>query len=294
MRWLILTLVAAITPLVARVAAQAPNPDVAVAFEAASVKPNNSGGSDTSMRPQPNGRFTATNAPVQLFITYAYQLQQFQLQGAPSWLRSDRFDVVATLAGEPPAVPVGSDQPTQMMLALRTLLADRFKLAVHWETQDLPIYALVLARTDGKLGPNIRPAAVDCTAMAAASAAAAKEGRTLTVNPPDRVACGMRNNAGRFQFGGNPLSFFATGLANQLTRTVVDRTGLTGNWDFELTFTPERVRQQALAGNAPPNVDSDGPSIFTAIQEQLGLKLESTKGPVKVLVIDQVERPTPD
>lgn len=275
-------------------AAHAPEPQVPVAFEAASVKPNTSGESDTSMRPQPSGRFTATNAPLRLLITYAYQLQPFQLQGAPGWLQSDRFDVVATLGSEPPAVPVGSDQPTRMMLALRTLLADRFKLTVHWETQDLPIYSLVLRRPDGKLGPNIRPAAVDCTAMAAASATAAKEGRTLTVNTPDRVACGMRNSAGRFQFGGNPLSMFALGLANQLGRTVVDRTGLTGNWDFEFTFTPERIRQQALAGNAPPDVDPNGPSIFTAIQEQLGLKLESTTGSVRVLVIDRVERPTAD
>jgi uncharacterized protein (TIGR03435 family) len=166
---LILILVAAMTPVVSGVAAQTPNPDVAVAFEAASVKPNNSGESDTSLRPQPSGRLTATNAPVQLFISYAYQLQQFQLQGAPSWLRSDRFDINATLGRELPVVPGGSDQPTQLMLALRTLLAERFKLAVHWETQDLPIYALTLARPDGKLGPNIRPAAVDCTAMAAAS-----------------------------------------------------------------------------------------------------------------------------
>ena len=284
----------AITSLAPRVTAQAPNPVATVAFEAASVKPNISGENDTSMRPQPSGRFTATNAPLQLLVTYAYQLQQFQLQGAPGWLRTDRFDVIATLGAETPAAPVGSDQPTPMMLALRTLLADRFKLAVHWETQELPIYALVLARPDGKLGPNIRPAAADCNAMSAASAAAAKEGRTLSVNTPDRVACGMRNSAGRFQFGGNPLSMFALGLSNQVARTVVDRTGLTGNWDFEFTFTPERVRQQALAGGVSPDVDSTAPSIFTAIQEQLGLKLESTKGPVRVLVIDRVERPTAD
>lgn len=294
MRRLILILVATTTGLVARPVAQTPDSPVAVRFEAASVKPNNSGESDTSMRPQPSGRFTATNAPVQLFIGYAYQLQQFQLQGAPSWLRTDRFDVNATLGREVPVAPVGSDEPTPLMLALRTLLADRFKLAVHWETQDLPIYALVLARPDGKLGPNMRPAAADCTALSAASAAAAKEGRTVAVNTPDRVACGMRNSAGRFQFGGNPLSVFAAGLANQVARTVVDRTGLSGNWDFEFTFTPERVRQQALAGNAPPDADANGPSIFTAIQEQLGLKLESTTGPVRVLVIDRIERPTPD
>lgn len=266
----------------------------AVAFEAASVKANKSGDSDTSMRPQPGGRFSATNAPVQLFITYAYQLQPFQLPGAPAWLRTDRFDILARMEGDPPVLPPVAGEATPMMLAMRTLLAQRFKLAVHWETQELPVYELVVARPDRKLGPNIHPAAVDCAAMSAASAAAAKEGRVINPNPPDRVACGMRNNAGRFQFGGNPMSLFATGLANQVARTVVDRTGLTGNWDFEFTFTPERFRQVRSTGVDAPAVDPDGPSLFTAIQEQLGLKLESTKGPVKVLVIDHVEQPSPD
>jgi len=278
--------------LAAGLAAQDPEAQAPVSFEAASVKPNKSGESDTSLRPQPGGRFSATNAPVALFITYAYQLQPFQLQGGPSWIRSDRFDVTARLESDSP-VPGGSGQITPSMLALRSLLADRFRLSVHWETQELPIYALVLARSDGKLGPNIRPAAGDCVAMSAASAAAAKEGRTFTPNTPDRVACGMRNSAGRFQFGGNPMSTFASGLSNQVARVVVDRTGLTGNWDFEFTFTPERIRQQS--SGAPPNdIDPNGPSIFTAIQEQLGLKLESTKGPVNVLVIDHIEQPLPD
>ena len=289
MRWLICVFV---TALVVRLAAQVPDAQAPISFEAASVKPNKSGDSDTSLRPQPGGRFSATNAPVALFITYAYQLQPFQLQGGPGWIRSDRFDVIARLEGDSP-VAGGIGQITPLMLALRSLLADRFTLRVHWEMQELPIYALVLARSDGKLGPNIRPAVVDCVAMSAASAAAAKEGRTLTLNTPDRVACGMRNSAGRFQFGGNPMSTFALGLSNQVARVVVDRTGLTGNWDFEFTFTPERIRQ-APPGAPPPDIDPNGPSLFTAIQEQLGLKLESTKGPVNVLVIDHIEQPSPD
>jgi uncharacterized protein (TIGR03435 family) len=267
----------------------------AVAFEAASVKRNNSGESNTSMRRAPGGRLNATNAPLPLLITFAYQIQPFQLQGGPPWMRADRFDIVAKLDGDPPFVPMSSAEPDPLMLAMRTLLADRFKLAVHWETKELPIYALVVARSDRKLGPNIRPAAVDCAAITAGVPAAAKEGRVTNPNTADHVACGMRNNAGRFQFGGNPLSVFANGLANQVARTVVDRTGLTGNWDFEFTFTPERFRQARSTGvDAPPSVDPDGPSLFTAIQEQLGLKLESTKGPVQVLVIDRVEQPSPD
>jgi uncharacterized protein (TIGR03435 family) len=289
MRWLILVLVATFTCVAAMLAAQAP-----VSFEAASVKPNKSGENNTSMRRAPGGRLNATNAPLALFVTFAYQIQPFRLQGGPSWMRTDRFDIVAKLDGDPAWVAMSSGAPDPLMLAMRALLADRFRLAVHWETQELPIYAIVLARADGKLGPNIHPAAVDCAAITAGVPAAAREGRVNNPNTADHVACGLRNNAGRFQFGGNPLSVFANGLANQVARTVVDRTGLTGNWDFEFTFTPERFRQARADGVDAPAVDPDGPSLFTAIQEQLGLKLESTKGPVKVLVIDHVEQPTAD
>jgi uncharacterized protein (TIGR03435 family) len=274
--------------------AQAPNPLASVSFEAASVKRNASGERNTSVRRLPGGRFTATNVPIALLLQMAYQLQQFQIQGSPPWLRADRFDIVARLDGDPPTPPVGSTEPDRVMLALQTLLADRFKLSIHWETQELPIYALMLARADRKLGPNIRPAAVDCTAAAAATAAAAKEGRTVNTNTPDRVSCGMRNSNGRIMFGGYPMSFFANGLANEVNRAVVDRTGLTGNWDFELTYTRERVRRPDVTDAAPAPSDSDGASIFTALQEQLGLRLDATKGSVGVLVIDRVEPPTPD
>jgi uncharacterized protein (TIGR03435 family) len=274
--------------------AQAP-PVESVSFEAASVKPNTSGENNTSVRRLPGGRFTATNVPVAFLVQMAYQLQPFQMQGVPAWLRSDRFDVVAKLEGDPPPLTAGSAEPDQMMLALRALLADRFKLSVHWETRDLPIYALVLARADGKLGPNVRPAAVDCTAAAAASAAAAKEGRTFNPNTPDRVSCGFRNSNGRIMFGGYPMSFFATGIANEVARPVVDRTGLSGNWDFELTYTRDRVRQPDITATAPAAAEpGDGASLFTALQEQLGLKLDSTKGPVRVLVIDRIEHPAPE
>lgn len=274
--------------------AQTSNREASVAFEAASIKRNTSGEGNISVGPRPGGRFIGTNVPVAFLITLAYQLQPFQLHGAPPWLQSDRFDVNARLEGDPPPSPPGSNEPHPTMLALRTLLADRFKLSMHWETQDLPVYALVLARADGKLGSNIRPAAVDCNAAAAATAAAAKEGRTLNPNTPDRVSCGMRNSNGRILFGGSPMSFFANGLANEVGRSVVDRTGLSGNWDFELTYTRDRLRRPDVVDAAPAPVDPDGASLFTALQEQLGLKLESTKGPVRVLVIDRIEHPIPD
>jgi bla regulator protein blaR1 len=287
MRRSIFVLLTTLTWVAAQPAAQAP-----VSFEAASVKVNKSADNSTSVGPRPGGRFNAENAPLALLITMAYQLQPFQLQAAPDWTRTDRFDIAAKLDGDPPPVPFG--EPDRMMLALRTLLADRFRLAAHWETPEMPAYALVRARADGKLGPNLHRSSTDCEATRAASREAAREGRVIDANTSDHVACGVRNNNGLMQFGGYPLSLFANALANQVARVVIDRTGLTGNWDFELTFTPERVRQQALAGNAPAGVDPNGPSIFTAIQEQLGLKLESTRAPVKVLVIDHAERPSPD
>jgi uncharacterized protein (TIGR03435 family) len=291
MRRQILVVLTLLTTLAAGVAAQSADVTPQVAFEAASVKTNKSGDNSTSVGPRPGGRFNATNAPLALLITMAYQLQSFQLQGAPDWTRTDRFDIVAKLDREPTAVAFG--EPDEVMLALRKLLAERFKLAVHSETQELPIYALVVARADGKLGPNIKPAAADCAAVRAARLVAAREGKVD--QNADPYACGWGNSGyGRFRFGGNPLSAFASALANQVSRVVIDRTDVTGNWDFELTFTPERFRQQALAGNAPPEVDPNGPSIFTALQEQLGLKLESTKGPVRVLVIDHVEQPSAD
>src|SRR5262245_53526670 len=216
--------------VLAMIVAQALEPPP-LAFEAASIKVNKSGEQNTSVGRQRGGRFNATNAPLAMLITMAYELQPFQVQGVPDWARTDRFDIVAKLDGDPPRPPVGSSEPDPIMLAVRSLLADRFKLAVHWETQERPLYALVLARADRKLGPNIRPAAVDCAAAAAANAAAAKEGRTVTPNTADRVSCGMRNSNGRIMFGGYPMSFFANGLANEVNRTVVDRTGLAGNWD---------------------------------------------------------------
>jgi uncharacterized protein (TIGR03435 family) len=291
MRRTTFVLVSLLAPLVATAGAQSTNTAPPVAFEAASVKANTSGDNSTSVGPRPGGRFDASNAPLQLLITMAYQLQAFQLQGAPEWTRTARYDIVAKLDSEPPPALVG--EPDRTMLALRTLLADRFKLVVRWETQELPIYALVVARADGNLGPNIHPAATDCAAVRAARLAAAREGNTVPNDQP--FACGWGNSGyGQFRFGGNPLSAFASALANQVGRVVIDRTGVTGNWDFELTFTPERIRQQVLSVDAPPDSGASGPSIFTAIQEQLGLKLESTKGPVKILVIDHVEPPSPD
>ena len=130
-----------------------PNPQ----FEVASIKPNKSGDMRVMMSVQPGGRFTATNVTLRMMIRNAYQLQEFQITGGPSWIADERFDIVAKAEtgdgiGDPfRAEPNG--QPSRGQLMIRALLADRFKLVAHNETRELPIYALVKARNDGKLGP---------------------------------------------------------------------------------------------------------------------------------------------
>ena len=259
--------------IAAAVAAQ----DKDAAFEVSTVKANKSADTNGMLRRLPGGRMTATNMPLRPMITFAYQLAQYQLVGGPSWIASERYDVVAKMDGNPAPVAPGTG-PDPMQLALRTLLADRFKLKVHRETREMDIYALVMAKPGGGPGPNLKPTTQDC----AAAAAAAQRGQPPP--PPGSGApfCGIQMNDVSIHFGGLAASQIAVALSGSSRRMVVDRTGLSGSWDFDLTFAPER------------DAAADAPSFFTAVQEQLGLKLESTKGPVDVLVIDSIEKPVDD
>ena len=174
---------------------------------------------------------------------------------------------------------------------MQSLLAERFKLAAHTETRQLPIYTLMLAKADGRPGPQLRPSTTDCEALRG-------QGRGRGSAPPgpgERPPCGMAMGPGRLISGSTPLSQLIAALSQAVRRVVIDRTNLKGNFDIDLIWTPD----QMPAGWPPPGVnvpaiDPNGPSIFTALQEQLGLKLESQTGPVDVLVIDHVEQPTPD
>jgi uncharacterized protein (TIGR03435 family) len=228
--------------------------------------------------------------PLRALITFAYQLQPFQLVGDPSWLRNENFDIVAKMEGDPAPVPPGQG-PDPLMLAMRTLLADRFKLTVHRETREMDIYALVVARPDGTLGPNLTRTTTDCQALMAAN----RGGPPPTPPGPNApFLCGMRGTLGRLTVNSMPMNLFANNLSQRMQRVVVDRTGLTGGWDFELTFAPEAPAGPLPPGAELPPVDPNAPSLVTAIQEQLGLRLQSTKGPVEVLVVDAIERPTSD
>lgn len=273
-------------------------------FEVASVKTNKSGpGTMMMMRTLPTS-FNVTNLPLRSLIMQAYRLSNYQLVGAPSWIDSERFDIVAK-------APEGS-KPDQTPLMLRGLLADRFKLKVHAETRETQVYALTLARSDGKLGPKLSKSTDDCEKILAERRAAAQAARAggpgpvpfTMPGPNEKPVCtiSMRPTPVtgglpvlNFRGGGQPVQVIVNQISQFLNKRVVDKTGLTGLYDFELQFSMggQPLTTQAASGNTPAAPIDDGPTMFDAVRE-LGLKLESERGPVDHLVIDSVERPTED
>ena len=249
---------------------QAPQPQTP-SFEVVSVKPNTSGSRASSSRSMPGGAFTATNITLRLLILQAYRIKGFQLTGGPDWLDSARFDIAAR-------APENTRQD-ELSPMLRALLAERFKLVAHTETKDQPVYALVMARSDGRLGPKLKPSTLDCS---------------VPPEPGQPNPCGMNTNTtntlGAMKATGRTLGDLAAALGNFIVnRMVVERTGLAGAYDFELSWMTDNLQ----SATNPAGADiSDAPSVFTAVQEQLGLKLESQRGPVEFLVIDNVERPS--
>jgi uncharacterized protein (TIGR03435 family) len=232
----------------------------------ASVKLNTSPDPRGLSEYSPGGRYTATAVTVATLLRTAYRIQDYQLVGAPAWISTKRYDIAAKVDDSP--------APTQQVF-LRALLKDRFNLVVRSEARELPIFALVLARSDGKLGPQLIKSDFDCAAYAAGPHPLPQPGKT----PP----CATATRMGALSGKAIPMTQLATTLAFFVHRFTVDKTGLVGGFDVELTWTPETT-------NTPD--DSGGLSIFTAAQEQLGLKLVSDKGPVDVLVVDRVAEPS--
>jgi uncharacterized protein (TIGR03435 family) len=262
MRFGLLVLLIAATSL--PLAALQPSP----AFDVASIKPNKSGDTRSSSSVQPGGHYIATNVTVRMLVRSAYGVQQeSQLVGGPSWIDAERWDVIGKGEGNP-STDVFRDQARLM---LRALLSDRFGLRVHSEQREIPIYALALAKDSGTLGPQLRRSAItDCSQEP-------KTGADTT------MPCGGGfARAGHLAGRAVAFSTLVTNISNAADRPVVDRTGLSGTFDWTLQWSIEPLSQ--LGAN----------TLFTALQEQLGLKLEPTRGPVDVLVIDSVERPTPD
>ena len=281
---LLIVMAATITAVIT---AQPEDPQAQAVFEVAAIKQNLSGESLSGLRRLPGGRFEATNIQLSGLISFAYQLQPFELVGGPEWLQNDRWDVVAKIDGDPPPV-LAPGQIDVMMVATRGLLADRFKLSIRRDTREIPVYQLVLAKRDGTLGKGMRRSTVDCLAIRRAADEAAKGGPPApNPNTPGRVSCGLMITIGRIQLGGRPLSDLTNALTAMTQRRVVDRTGLTGEWEIDISFTPPSISPGT--DGLPPDLGMA--SLFTAIQEELGLKLEATRLPTSVMVVDHVERP---
>jgi uncharacterized protein (TIGR03435 family) len=269
--------------------AEAPDPNVPLSFEVASIRPNKDGGPGLSINRAPGGNFRTVNTAPSALLTFAYVIQSYQLVGLPEWARNERFDITAKLGSDP--APVTPPAPDHMMLAMRTLLADRFKLKIHKETREMDIYALVMDRPGGKPGPMLKASTDEC---AARPGGPRPEPGAQQQGPPRRadgspIFCGFQQAPGVMRFNGFALSMFAQGISGRVGRQVVDRTGLTGEWSFELKYS---LPPAPGAEPAPP--DPNAPDLFTAVREQLGLKFEATKGPVEVWVVDSIDRPIPD
>lgn len=240
--------------VLASVAVSAQDPS-GLRFDAASIRKNTSG-SGVSGGQVNNGQLQATNISFSWLLRTAYGVQESQIVGGTDWTQTERWDVMAR--AEHP-------QPKQFETRLRNLLADRFRLVAHQETREMPVYALMQVRAS-QLGPKLTRTTVDCS-------------------KPDQF-CGTERGGTSLRSVGESMARLASLLSPPAGRIVIDKTGLAGVYGFELAWTSDAQR--------PPRPNDDGASIFTALQEQLGLKLDAQRGPVDVVVIDRVERPTED
>ena len=249
-----------------------------VEFEIVSIKRNTSANTGSSGRTLPDGTQMMANFSIRAFIEGASPVPIEDVIGLPDWARSDRYDVTL----KPPA-GYTRDQRGEMM---RNMFADRMKLVAHVEERERDGFALVLARRDGKLGPQIKSSTLDCQQSGRGGPAQAPPPANATLDDFLNF-CGARMGANAMAFGSTTLDRFATGLKGFAGGPVINRTGLQGYYTIKLTYT--RPNLSADAKLVPPD---DSPDLFTALQEQLGLKLQHEKMKVNVFVVDHIERPT--
>ena len=257
-----------------------PGDGAGIAFEVASIKPNTSASPASAIGFGPGGRFRAVNEPVARLIQEAYATRETprpKLEGTPSWADAARFDVEAVAAHKP------SQAERQAML--RALLQDRFRLSAHRETRSLSVYDLVRSSRDSKRGANLRASDGSCEAL--------RKPGAPTPTAEQFRPCMLAFGNGSLRVNGVTASQFATaGLTRVVDRPVIDRTGLGATlYDWALEWTPDPSQLSAAGATADPAVPS---SVFSAVQEQLGLKLETATGSVNVVVIDHLEKPSPD
>jgi len=261
-------------------------------FEVVSIKRNTSNalGSNGSSE-RPDGGFTLLNVPMMTLVARAQfpLIAPIDMVGLPEWARSERYDVSATSPLSRPATP------QERAAMVRAMLADRVKLAAHVEKRQLPVYDMVLARADGRLGAGIKPSEIDCVAKAAADRAAA-EVAAAAGTPPARPtipdfnapppACGPIR-VGTGMEGDMTMESLARMLRASAGRPIVDKTGLKGSFRVKVEF------DRFLGGGPDVTPSSNGlPTVFSALPAQLGLKLDASKAEQEVLVIDRLERPT--
>jgi uncharacterized protein (TIGR03435 family) len=265
--------------LVAQAAQSAGDAD-AVRFEVASIKRNVGGNVATSPPVLPNGEIRLVNMPARNVVLMAYPLEMLpsEIIGSPSWLDSERYDVIAK--GKAAAT---ADERREMW---RALLADRMKLAAHYETREKPTYDLVIARSDRRLGAGLKSSTLDCTQSTTSAPPA--PGASMRELGLARCRSFGIDRDGTMYSGGVEMAALARMISPTAGRPVIDRTGLEGF--FSVAFRYQRLPQRADAAPSP----DDPPALFTALQEQLGLKLEPAKAQLPVLVIDRIERPDPD
>jgi uncharacterized protein (TIGR03435 family) len=279
----VVLMVMAVTGAANNAALPAQQRDVRATFDVTSVKVNRSG--EAGFRGGTKGStYSAVNIPLRYVIAAAHAIPVARVLGGPSWIGEagvdlrftggERFDITGTL----PAGAVASQVPAM----LRAMLADRFKLQAHTEMREAPMYALVLARSDGRLGPQLRSAPIDCDATQAA-------GQPVpAARPGERGLCASEIG-GEIIGRGQTAAALAGMLSLFAGRPVVDRTGLPGGYDFDLRFPELNTPVGGRSGD--PGADSGG-GVFVAVQEQLGLKLDAIRGPLAFVVIDSVDRPT--
>jgi uncharacterized protein (TIGR03435 family) len=274
--------------------------DPTLRFEVASVKPNKAGDVHWMLAPR-GSQAIGNNVPLDAVIRAAYQVSSNDIVGAPAWTSSERFDIVAKA---PPGMTLTlgrRPQPGPFEIMLRNLLAERFQLGVHAEAREMPVYGLVRARRDGKLGPRLQPVSEMCAAKVAGFIAGRRRPTMDDLARPGQpLPCGaLRMSPDNIESGGATMAQLAEWLSGPRMsgRLVQDRTALTGIYSVSLRWTPSGlVRSDAALPDQPLQVngvpvDVTDPSLFTALSEQLGLKLTPTRAPLDVLVIDHVEHP---
>jgi uncharacterized protein (TIGR03435 family) len=251
------------------------------AFEVMSIKRNQLGGPG-SFGVEPGGRLAVVNMPVGMLIWISHKVQPFQIVGAPDWINAERYDIRAK-----PAEGTSSDRDT-LLTMVRQMLSDRFQLKVRAERREMPIYKLLRVDPDAAVARTMKRSQANCAAQAA------RGGPPSATPPPGGRCTVMIRPGGGATIVGYPMTELARMLGPMVNRVVADETGLEGNWDLELEFEPPAPPVGFGPPAEPPGPAGDAPSIFTALREQLGLKLESARGPVDVFLIDRIERPSED